>query len=175
LLWEPDEARLIAEVTDTINRFQGKRPRGWMAPWMSQSTVTPDLLKEAGYELVRECPCHGEPICLRTSAGPTLSIPYPLEIIDSPQLLVHHNPPVQFARMIVDQFEEMLRQSERQPLVYGIALHTMVVGQPYRLRVLREALRHIAEHPQRDKVWFARPGEIADYVKALPPGVVPGS
>jgi allantoinase len=77
--------------------------------------------------------------------------------------------------MIVDQFEEMLRQSERQPLVCGIALHTMVMGQPYRLRVLREALRHIAEHPQRDKVWFVRPGEIADHVKSLPSGTVPGS
>ena len=28
----------------------------------------------------------------------------------------------------------------KQLLVYGIALHTMIVGQPYRLRMLREAL-----------------------------------
>ena len=66
-------------------------------------------------------------------------------------------------------------QSERQSLVCGIALHTMVVGQPYRLRVLREALRHIAQHPEQGKVWLARPGEIADHIKSLPPGTVPGS
>ena len=59
--------------------------------------------------------------------------------------------------MIIGQFEELLRQSAKQPLVCGIALHTMIVGQPYRLRALREALQHIANHPQKDKVWFTRP------------------
>jgi allantoinase len=174
-LWEDDEARLIAEVKDAITRVAGKPPRGWMAPWMSQSTVSPDLLKEAGFEFMMDWPCDDQPIWMRTRAGNILSVPYPLEINDSPQLLARHHAPEQFARMIVDQLEEMLRQSERQPLVCGIALHTMVVGQPYRLRVLREALRHIVEHPDRQKVWFTRPGEIADYVKTLAPGIVPGS
>jgi peptidoglycan/xylan/chitin deacetylase (PgdA/CDA1 family) len=175
LNWEEDEARLIAEVNETIARFQGRPPRGWMAPWMSQSTVTPDLLKEAGYEFMMDWPCDDQPIWMRTRAGPILSVPYPIEINDSPLLLVRHHAPEQFAKMIVDQFEEMLRQSERQPLVCGIALHTMITGQPYRLRMLREALAHIVNHPQRDKVWFTRPGEIADYVKTLPAGTVPGS
>jgi allantoinase len=173
-LWEADEARLIAEVTETLTRHVGRRPRGWMAPWMSNSLVTPDLLKEAGYDFVMDWPCDDQPIWLRTRAGRLLSVPYPLEINDSPQLLVRHHTATDFARMIVDQFEEMLRQSEKQPLVCGIALHTMVVGQPYRLRVLREALAHIARHPQRDAVWLARPGEIADHVMALPAGTVPG-
>ena len=173
--WEADEARLIAEVNETIARFQGKPPRGWMAPWMSQSTVTPDLLKEAGYEFMMDWPCDDQPIWMRTRSGPILSVPYPIEINDSPQMLVRHHAPDAFGKMIVDQFEEMLRQSERQPLVCGIALHTMVTGQPYRLRALRAALAHIVDHPQRDKVWFTRPGEIADYVKTLPAGTVPGS
>jgi allantoinase len=39
----------------------------------------------------------------------------------------------------------------------------------------RAALKRMVDHPQRDKVWFTRPGEIADYVKALPAGTVAGS
>jgi len=175
LMWEQDEANLIAEVTRTIGRFHGKPPRGWMGPWMSQSATTPDLLKEAGYEFMMDWPCDDQPIWMRTRSGPILSVPYPVEINDSPQMLARHHAPDEFARMIVHQFDEMLRQSERQPLVCGIALHTMVVGQPYRLHVLREALRHIVNHPDRHKVWLARPGEIADYIKSLPAGVVPGS
>jgi len=132
-------------------------------------------LKEAGYVFLMDWPCDDQPIWLRTRAGPLLSVPYPLEINDSPQLLNRHHTPSEFAKMIVDQFEEMLRQSERQPLVCGIALHAMVVGQPYRLRVLREALKHIANHAERRKVWFTRPGEIAAYIKSLPSGTVPGS
>jgi hypothetical protein len=48
-----------------------------------------------------------------------------------------------------------------------------VVGQPFRLRPLREALRHVLAH--RDRLWVARPGELARYVAGLPKGVVPGS
>ena len=31
-LWEYDEARIIAEVTETITRHFGIRPTGWMGP-----------------------------------------------------------------------------------------------------------------------------------------------
>ena len=36
------------------------------------------------------------------------------------------------------------------------------------LRMLREALQHIAGHPERDKVWFTRPSDIYDHCAALP-------
>ena len=71
----------------------------------------------------------------------------------------------EFADMIVDQFDEMLRQSEQQPLVMGIALHPYLVGQPYRLRHLRRALGHVLEHP--DKVWFTTPGAICEFAEKL--------
>ena len=77
--------------------------------------------------------------------------------------------------MIVDQFEEMIVQCESQPLVYPVAVHPMTVGQPFRLKLLREAFAHIAHHRRRDLVWFAPPWRIADHVMSLPPGVVPGS
>jgi peptidoglycan/xylan/chitin deacetylase (PgdA/CDA1 family) len=174
-LWEADEARLIAEVRNTIAEHTGQLPRGWMGPWMSQSVRTPDLLKEAGFDFLMDWPVDDQPIWLSTRAGPLMSVPYPLEINDSPALGVRRHTSEDFARMIVNQFEEMLRQSRKQPLVCGIALHTMIVGQPHRIPPLREALRHIVSHPERDKIWFARPGEIFDHCAALPAGIVPGS
>jgi hypothetical protein len=65
-----------------------------------------------------------------------------------------------FADLIVDNFDEMVAQSERQPLVMGIALHPYLVGQPYRLRHLRRALRHIAVEKS---VWMTTPGRICDF------------
>ena len=171
--WEEDEKRFIAEVRDRITQQTGRAPRGWMGPWMSQSNVTPDLLKEAGFTYLMDWPCDDQPVWLRTRSGKLMSVPYSLEINDSPQLLVRMHSPEQFGTMIVHQFEEMLKQSEKQPLALGIALHTMIVGQPYRLHALREALTHIVNHPQRDKVWFTRPGEIYDHCAALPEGIVP--
>jgi len=63
--------------------------------------------------------------------------------------------------------------SQEQPLVCGIALHTMNVGQPYRLRMLREALQHIVSHPEKEKVWFTRPSAIYDHCAALPASKFP--
>ena len=41
----------------------------------------------------------------------------------------------------------------------GIALHAMIAGQPFRLRALRRALAHIAEH--REQCWLTTAGAIA--------------
>ena len=51
--------------------------------------------------------------------------------------------------MIVDQFEEMLEESSGQPLVFGLALHGYIVGQPYRMRRLRVALQHCLQPKPR--------------------------
>jgi allantoinase len=171
--WEADEARMLAEVRSKIATATGRAPRGWMAPWMSQSQHTPDLLQEAGYCFEMDWPCDDQPIWMKTRNGRLMSLPYSLEINDSPQSLVRHHTAEDFATMIVHQFEEMLHQSTKQPLVLGIALHTMIFGQPYRLYALRKALQHILNHPERDKVWITRPGEIYDHVCALPEGTIP--
>ena len=61
--------------------------------------------------------------------------------------------------MIVDQFDEMVEHGGAQPLVLGIALHAHVSGQPFRLRPLRQAFRHILS--QRDAVWITDTDQIA--------------
>jgi hypothetical protein len=70
-----------------------------------------------------------------------------------------------FAQMIVDQFDEMLEQSQRQPLVMGIALHPYIVGQPYRLRHLRRALRHVMDHHR--EIWVTTPGAIVSAMEDM--------
>jgi len=172
-MWEEDEARLLQYVFDQIAHHGGRPPRGWMAPWMSQSQATPDLLDEIGYRFVMDWPFDDQPIWMRTRKGRIMSLPYPLEINDSPQIVVRKHTGREFAQMIIDQFDEMIEQCEKQSLVCGIALHTMVVGQPHRLRPLREALKHLRQHPRFDRVWFTRPGEIYDYCCGLKEGLVP--
>jgi hypothetical protein len=70
--------------------------------------------------------------------------------------------------MIVDQFDEMVEQSEHQPLVMSVALHPFICGQPFRLRPLRQALKHCLGHKQKDKVWFTCAGNIAQHCLTLP-------
>jgi peptidoglycan/xylan/chitin deacetylase (PgdA/CDA1 family) len=167
-MWEQDEARFLAETRDTILERTGQHVKGWMAPWMSHSHHTPDLLQEAGFKFLMDWPADDQPLWMKTRSGRIMSVPYPLELNDSPQMLVRHHTPDEFGQMLIDQFEEMLLQSERQPLVFGIALHTMVTGQPYRLRSLRRALQHIVNHPERDKVWVTRASNIYEHCASLP-------
>jgi hypothetical protein len=174
-LWEIDEQRLIADVTETIRRNEGRPPKGWMGPAASESNTTPDLLKEAGYSYVMDWPADDQPFWLKTRSGPLLSVPYPAELNDSASIIHRRNTPEQFADMIVAQFDEMIEQCVDQPLVMTVSLHAFVIGQPFRLPALRRALTHCVEHPMRDRVWWTTPGAVADYCYELPPGLVPGS
>ncbi len=172
---EEDERALIHEATDVLARIHGVRPQGWMGPWISESTATPDLLKEEGYSYLLDWPADDQPFWMRTRSGPILGVPYPIEINDSPTMLSRMQSATDFSQMIIDQFETMLEFSAQHPLVCGVSLHTFVVGQPFRYTQLRKALNHIVHHPARDRVWFTRPGEIARYAATLRAGVIPGS
>jgi peptidoglycan/xylan/chitin deacetylase (PgdA/CDA1 family) len=161
-LAEADEAALIVHCRDRMVAAHGRAPTGWLSPWISESHVTPDLLKEAGFRYTLNW-CHDDqPVAMQTRAGPLWAVPYPQELNDIPMIVARQMDAKDFAQMIVDQFDEMLLQSQRQSLVMGIALHPYLVGQPYRLRHLRRALSHIASF--RDEVWITTPGAIVEVV-----------
>ena len=172
---EATEQRLIVDVTDTIRRHEGRAPAGWMGPWVSESAHTPDLLQEAGYRYVLDWCADDQPIWLKTRGGRILSVPYPRPVGDLAALHGHSATPSQYAELLIDQFDEMLRQAgggaAGQPLVCSLSFHPYLVGWPFRLKHLRRALAHIAAH--RERVWLAHSGAIADHVIGLPDGVVP--
>lgn len=172
-MWEHDEKHLIAEVTAAITRQTGKPPAGWLGPGFGETRVTADLLKEAGYAYVLDWPADDQPFWMQTRSGPILSVPYPLELNDVTALLHRRHGAREFADMIVNQFDVMVDQSERQPLVFALGLHAYVAGQPFRIHAIRNALRHCITHRHAGRVWFTRPGEIARHCMQLPAGVLP--
>ena len=109
----------------------------------------------------------GAPASLRTRKGRLLAMPYPQEVNDIPMIALHHGTAEAFADMIIANHDEMLRQSHRQPLVYGIALHAFIMGQPFRIKALRRAFEHITR--PNETTWFATTGAIADHFVAHGP------
>lgn len=164
-LGEDEERALIVEATEAIKAYTGKQPAGWLSPYLVQTGVTLDLLKEAGYGYMLDWPADDQPFWMRTRAGPLLSVPYSIEINDSPTMIFRQQGAADFERMMIDQFDEMLLQSRKWPLVYTIVLHPFVIGQPFRLRALRRALTHIARH--RSDIWITTPGEVATHFAGL--------
>jgi allantoinase len=167
------EAEMIAHATATLETHCGRRPYGWMGPWISETAVTPDLLQENGYTFLMDWPADDQPFWMKTRTGRILSVPYPIEINDTPTMLSRAQRATDFHHVILDQFEEMLRLSQSQPLVCGISMHTFCSGQPFRLRQVRHALEMLTTHPSFDKVWVTTPGRIANYAANLPEDCVP--
>jgi peptidoglycan/xylan/chitin deacetylase (PgdA/CDA1 family) len=170
-LSEIEERTLIAETTAALEKFAGTRPRGWLGPWISQSPLTPDLLQEAGYGYLLDW-CHDDqPTWMTTRKGRILSVPYPQEINDIPQIVARKREGADFADMIVDAFEVLQAECDKRPLVMGVALHAYIVGQPHRFKHLARALKHLVRKAG-DKVWFTTAGEIAAHAAQLPEGTV---
>ena len=167
------ERACIFEATAAIEKHEGKKPLGWLAPYISQTHDSLDLLKEAGYRYMMDWPLDDQPVWFRTKHGPILSVPYAHDLNDSLELVSRRTPSQLYYECLIDQFEEMLRESERRPLVMPIVMHSFVLGQPYRLRQFRRVIEHIQKH--RDRVWITRPGEICKFIESLPAGTVPGS
>jgi len=165
-LWQPDEERILREVTETIARHEGRPPAGWFGAGAYETAHTPDLLQELGYRYVMDWPMDDQPVWMRTRSGRILSIPYPVETDDAQGIIHRRWSASEFADAVVDQFDEMLRQSEAQPLVMNVSVHPYVFGQPFRVRQLRRALRHCAGHAA---AWYCRPRDIADFCYGEPP------
>ncbi len=173
-LWESDELRFIREATDVYLRGEGKQLEGWLGSALAESDVTPDLIKEAGYTYLMDWPCDDQPFWMRTRTGPILLMPYSVEVNDA-FLMVHRQRSArEFEEVIVNQYDELVEECDRHPLVLSIGLHSFVAGQPYRLSCLKRALKHCLDHPLRERVWFTQPGEIAKYCYSLPRGTLPG-
>jgi hypothetical protein len=161
-----DERALIAGCRTRIAQHSGTVPKGWLSPWISESLHTPDLLAESGYQYTLNW-CHDDqPTRMQVQGGGTLwAIPYPQELNDIPMIVARQMDVKDFADMVVDNLDEMLLQSAKQPLVMGIALHPYIVGQPYRLRHLRRALEALARARDAGRIWLTTPGAIADHVQ----------
>ena len=167
------ERAMLQEVRERFIQEEGKPPRGWLGPFISQSAKTPELLLETGYTYQMDWFFDEQPQWFRTDRGPILSVPYPsMELNDIPAFINRGASDQEFTTMVTDGFDQQLADGERHgwPLVCGISLHTFMMGQPHRAQQLKRILEHMAA--QRSRIWFTTPGEIADHVMALPEGTV---
>jgi allantoinase len=65
----------------------GARRAAGCRPWIAESRVTPDLLREAGYGYTLNWCMDDQPVWMRTRAGRLLAIPYPQELNDIPSIV----------------------------------------------------------------------------------------
>jgi allantoinase len=89
----------------------------------------------------------------------------PLSRNDANAVVLRRDTGREFPAMIVDQCDKPLEHGGGQPLVTGVALHAHVSGQPFRLRTLRQALRHV--QAKGAAVWITDTDRIATTLPEL--------
>ncbi|MEY8120342.1 polysaccharide deacetylase family protein [Falsihalocynthiibacter sp. BN13B15] len=161
-----EETTYVTDVRARIAAEEGSPPGGWSSPWLAHSPTTLDSLAGAGYQYLLDLKLDDQPVWLNTGQGRLLSIPYAAELNDSTTMIGRQTDARTFARMILDEAEELLDGGGQQPVVMSIVLHSFVSGQPWRLRALSEAFEKLQS--RADEIWYTTPSEIHAAVLADP-------
>jgi peptidoglycan/xylan/chitin deacetylase (PgdA/CDA1 family) len=159
-----EEKKLIDTTLDILRRASGQAVRGWLSPAKSESAATLDLLGSAGMDYVCDWVNDDMPYAMRTASGPIHAMPHPIDIDDYTILVQNHHTEDDFRDQLCDLFDLLYKESATAGgRIMAISLHPWVIGQPYRMRALEEALTHIMRQPG---VWAATGSEILDAWKA---------
>jgi allantoinase len=157
---EAQERAVIQDSIDTIKKHTGQKLDGWLAPALTYTDRTMDLVAEMGLTYVCDLFHDDQPGPVKTAKGKLASIPYSLEMNDTIVYNVNQVSPRRYGDIIKRQFDRLYREGEKSGTVMCIPLHPYLIGQPYRLAAFEEALQYITGH---DKVWLATGREIAEH------------
>src|SRR6266849_3375597 len=158
-----DCTRAIQDSIDTIKKHTGQRLDGWLAPALTYTERTLDLIAEMGLTYCCDLFHDDQPCPVKTRSGRLASIPYSLEMNDAIAFSVNALSPHAYADIIKRQFDRLYEAGAESGTVMGIPLHPYLVGQPYRIAAFEEALAYITRH---DRVWLATGREIAQHFLA---------
>jgi peptidoglycan/xylan/chitin deacetylase (PgdA/CDA1 family) len=156
-----DERHFLKDVTETIAEATGQRPKGWMGPGLTETFETPQILKALGYSYLLDWTADDQPFELNVPG--MISVPYSVELNDINLFVTKGMTGEQFLRTVIDQFDQLYADGERNGRVMALALHPFVTGQAFRAKYLDKALEYIGSH---EGVWLTTSDEIAEYFTA---------
>jgi allantoinase len=143
-----DQRAMVRETVETIARFTGAPPVGWLGPGLTQTLETTDILAEYGIRYCADYVVDDVPVPVRTSHGPIWSMPYSVELNDIPMIMVQHHRAAELQERTVAQLDRLLAESEAEGCkVMGLAVHPYISGVPHRIGVLEATLDAIASRP----------------------------
>ena len=98
---------------------------------------------------------------IQTASGkPMVSISYSGELNDFQTFMHQGKGADESAAVFKEAFDELYREGATSGRMMMVGLHPHVIGQPHRIRALREFLAHAKGFPD---VWWATREEIAEW------------
>lgn len=155
-----EEHNTIRYVLQRIEKTTGKKPVGWLGSGLQETWNTLDYLIEEGCTYVADWVNDDQPYTMTVGAKSIVSVPYSYELNDAAAIVRSKVTPIEFERMIRDQFDVLYAEGGHSGRVMAIALHPFIMGQPHRIAALNRALKYIDGF---EGVWKATGAEIASH------------
>ena len=157
---EDAEREVIRRTLDIYEQVCGKKAKGWLSSSLRTTLNTIDILAEEGLIFTTDLLNDDQPYLVQTRSGkPMVSVSYTSEVNDFSFLrqgLVAEGG----LQMFQEQFDWLYEESASSGRFMNIGLHPHVIGQPYRIRALRDFIRYAKSH---DDIWWTTREEIAEW------------
>jgi peptidoglycan/xylan/chitin deacetylase (PgdA/CDA1 family) len=160
---EAQEREVLEDSIRTVQRATGQRIRGYLAPALTHTERTLDLIAEYDFWYTCDLFQDDQPQPLKTRTGKLMSMPYSLEVNDVITYSVQGMSATRYSDVLKRHFDQLLEEGAQTGTVMCIPLHAYLVAQAHRIRPFEEALRHICAH--REDVWFTTAAEIAGFYR----------
>lgn len=157
---EAQEREVIEDAIRTVREATGQTIKGWLAPALTHTTRTLDLIAEYGLTYTCDLYHDDQPGPVHVARGRLISMPYSIEVNDHYGFFVYNMCPREYAQTLIRQFERLADEGEQSGTVMCIPLHSYLIGQPHRIGAFEEVLRHIAAD---GRAWITRSGDIAQH------------
>ena len=156
---EAQERAIIEDSIDTVERTTGQRIRGWLAPALTHTPRTLDLIAEYGLDYTCDLYHDDQPTDVKVKSGKLTAIPYSLEVNDHYGFFIYNMSPREYADTLIRQYDRLADEGATSGTVMCIPLHSYLIGQPHRIGAFEAVLEHIAGD---GRAWITKAGDIVD-------------
>ena len=143
---EAQENAVIEDAIQTVYKATGERLVGWLAPALTHTERTMELIAAQGIRYTCDLFQDDRPQLLNIRSGTLISMPYSLEINDVICYNTYGQTPRQYGDLIKRQFDRLYMEGEASGTVMCIPLHPFLVGQPHRIAAFHKALAYCVNH-----------------------------
>jgi peptidoglycan/xylan/chitin deacetylase (PgdA/CDA1 family) len=157
-----DDAENIRQTTALLTGASGVQPAGWISPRGTPGADTARHLLEAGYQWHGDVFDDDRPYLQVFDSGAIVAIPLTMDVNDLPHAMRFGRSPRQFVEVFEDQLRYALAR-ETEALVIDVTAHAHVYGHPAGAWAFEHLLAQVRE---RDDLWVATRGEIAQHVRS---------
>lgn len=156
------EAGWIADSRAALEQFTGQSITGWLSPGRIQSVNTPELLVKNGFTYHSDWVNDELPYTFKTAEGDMTCLPSCLELDDVFVLTQNLHSEDSFAQQVIDAADLLIQEGREQGgRLLALNFHPWLVGQPHRLKTVRDILNALLVE-RSEHVWHAAPGAILD-------------